>query len=166
MAIPEFSDAELDEIVLKFMQADTDSDGSLDFVEFSEVLKNSIKVPDQLAALFKAFDKSGDGKVDFKEFASGLLIKSKGNQEQKLKFLFGLYDKDKNNILTKDEIAVLVKQLKNAALNVSVDDDDSGAEHFAQSLVEKLDFNKDGKITLDEWVTVGAKTPALLNLLS
>lgn len=49
------------------------------------------------------------------------------------------------------------KALNNLLLDVST--------KFAQNIINKLDRDKDGCITLEEWTTVGAKTPALLNLL-
>lgn len=39
------------------------------------------------------------------------------------------------------------------------------SEQFAQNIINKLDKDKDGCITLEEWTTVGARTPALLTLL-
>ncbi len=39
------------------------------------------------------------------------------------------------------------------------------ADDFIEGLLDKLDADKDGKITRNEWMTVGAKTPSLLVLL-
>ncbi len=39
------------------------------------------------------------------------------------------------------------------------------ADDFVAGLLDKLDADKDGKITKQEWMEVGAKTPSLLVLL-
>jgi len=161
------TEEELDSVLKEFLDGDTNSDGSLDFAEFNVVMANRVKVEGQLDALFKAFDVDGNGIIDFREFATALTITSKGTTEQKLKFVFGLYDVDKNGELTQDEVAEVLKHLKLGASRIlaSIGEEEPATE-FAKSIVSKLDVNKDGKITLQEWVTVGVKTPAILSFLS
>lgn len=36
---------------------------------------------------------------------------------------------------------------------------------FAENIVKKLDLNRDGVVTIDQWVKEGLKTPAVMTLL-
>jgi hypothetical protein len=43
--------------------------------------------------------------------------------------------------------------------------DEKNTSSFIDGLMKKLDSNKDGVITRDEWIKEGLKTPSLLILL-
>ena len=54
----------------------------------------------------------------------------------------------------------MLNQMKRVATTLGRQADD-----FIEGLLDKLDADKDGKITRSEWMTIGAKTPSLLVLL-
>lgn len=113
--------------------------------------------------MFKAFDKDGSGKIDFKELAAGLSLVSKGSAEEKLNILFKAYDKDDSGHLDKDEVNAVLEQMRTVARSLGRDPEK--ADDFNKAVISKLDADKSGTISLDEWVTVGLKTPSLLTLL-
>ena len=53
---------------------------------------------------FRAFDRNNNGKVDFREFLTGLSKSSQGSFEDKMKWVFQLYDTDHNGLISKDEM--------------------------------------------------------------
>eukprot|EP00026_Physarum_polycephalum_P017936 Phypoly_transcript_19331.p1 GENE.Phypoly_transcript_19331~~Phypoly_transcript_19331.p1 ORF type:complete len:174 (+),score=32.87 Phypoly_transcript_19331:77-598(+) len=163
----DFSEKEIDDLIDEFTKADVDHNGTLDYEEFCKFFAHHLNVQDQLTRVYKSFDTNGDGQIEIKEFLSALAASLKGTTQQKLEALFRIYDVDKNKVLTPDEIVILLNHLKQAASKViaGVAEEDVSAQ-FAQNIVNKLDRDKDGCITLEEWTTVGAKTPALLNLLN
>jgi len=163
----DFKEVELDSLINEFMKRDTNSDGSLDEQEFAALL-GSIKNAEQLKGFFKVFDTNNDGKIDFREFVSGISILRAGSADEKLKLLFEVYDADKNGKLTQDELARLLQHLTKAAVTILdfIEEGDSEvANRLAANVISKLDINKDGEVSLEEWLTAGPKTPALMTLL-
>lgn len=59
--------------------------------------------------------------IDFKEFVKGLSTfnSQQNNDEDKLKFLFKVYDLDQDGLLSQDEIRIILKQVVGGSLNDS-----------------------------------------------
>ena len=58
------------------------------------------------------FDEDGGGDVDFQEFVSGLsAFSSKGNQEEKLRFAFKVYDIDRDGFISNGELFIVLKMM-------------------------------------------------------
>lgn len=58
------------------------------------------------------FDEDGGGDVDFQEFVSGLsAFSSKGNQEEKLRFAFKVYDIDRDGYISNGELFIVLKMM-------------------------------------------------------
>lgn len=59
--------------------------------------------------------------VDFKEFVKALSTfnPQQNNEEDKLKFLFKVYDLDQDGLLSQDEIRIILKQVVAGSLNDS-----------------------------------------------
>jgi Ca2+-binding EF-hand superfamily protein len=62
--------------------------------------------------------------------------------------------------LDRAEATNVLNQMKRVAASMGRQADD-----FIVGLIDKLDADKDGKITRKEWMDVGGKTPSLLVLL-
>ena len=113
--------------------------------------------------MFTAFDKDGSGKVDFKELATGLSLVSKGTTVEKLTILFTSYDRDGSGELDKTEVNAILDQMRVVAKGLGRDPEK--AEDFAKAVMNKLDQDGSGQISMSEWLEVGQKTPSLLTLL-
>jgi serine/threonine-protein phosphatase 2B regulatory subunit len=59
--------------------------------------------------------------IDFKEFVKALSTfnPQQNNEEEKLKFLFKVYDLDQDGLLSQDEIRIILKQVVAGSLNDS-----------------------------------------------
>ena len=59
--------------------------------------------------------------VDFKEFVKALSTfnPQQNNEEEKLKFLFKVYDLDQDGLLSQDEIRIILKQVVAGSLSDS-----------------------------------------------
>jgi len=163
-----FGKDELEHLRTIFKDYDTDKSGDLNFSEFKKLLVGLRLFPgisDQtLEALFVSFDEDQDGTISFSEIATALSVLSKGNVQDKLAFMFDVYDIDNSGFLTKQELSVVANQMKVVAQ--ALGRDPQKIVPFIDSVLRKADVDKDGQITKDEWLTVGASTPSLLQLLS
>ena len=98
--------------------------------------------------------------MSFPELATSLSVIGKGSADEKLAFTFDLYDADKSGYLDRQEATHVLNQMRRVAASMGRQADD-----FIDGLVKKLDKDGDGKITKQEWMEEGARTPSLLVLL-
>lgn len=65
--------------------------------------------PDQFAEqVYKTFDTKSTGFIDFRQFLTTLSAQLKGSFEDKLKWLFGLYDADASGHITKEDLLHMI----------------------------------------------------------
>ena len=165
----DFSVENLQDLYKCFQALDADHSGELDRKEFRKLwmtkfTQKNMHVPStQIDRYFDAFDTDGSGTISFAEFATALSILGPGTKKAKLEYLFDIYDEDKNGVLTSSEIDKILHQMYTVSymLNRATEKDSK----FIRAIVAKLDVNKDGEISRDEWITVGCKTPSLLVFL-
>jgi len=77
--------------------------------------------------------------------------------------MFVAYDTDGNGFLDAEEITTVLEVLKKSMKQRGMSDRKAIKE--AAALVRTLDENKDGKITLQEWMEVGKQTGLVQELL-
>ncbi len=58
--------------------------------------------------IFRMFDKDHNGNIDFAEFVTTINIQVKGSYEDKLHWVFDLYDIDGNKQVSKDELLEII----------------------------------------------------------
>jgi len=158
-----YSKDEITALFREFQRADREGKGFLDRKQFKALFKNKMKNVDdaKLDRLFFTFDQDKSNTIDFRELAIALSIVGKGSPEEKLGFLFDLYDEDKSGSLTSDEIKKIVMNMKAIATTIGQGD----STPFVEAVAKKLDVNKDGEVSRDEWISVGLRTPSLVTLL-
>jgi len=101
--------------------------------------------------------------VDFAELATALSVLGKGSGEDKLSFMFDVYDADRSGVLDAAEVTAVINQMKVVA--EALGRDSRKMEPFIQNILKKAE-GTDGKITKAEWLRVGQNTPSLLSLLA
>jgi len=80
-------------------------------VQFRELYRGTFPNgdPDKFADLvFGTFDREGQGSIDFQQFLTTLSAQLRGNFEEKLSWLFGLYDTDKLDYITKEALVKMI----------------------------------------------------------
>ncbi|KAL2098168.1 hypothetical protein ACEWY4_007375 [Coilia grayii] len=103
--------------------------------------------------LFQAFDRNQTGSVTFEDFSLGLSALLRGPVEEKLTWVFNLYDINKDGCITKEEMLEIMKAIydmmgKSIHPRISEDIPRQHTEIFFQ----KMDKNQDGVITIDEFI--------------
>ena len=58
--------------------------------------------------LFKVFDRKQTGVIDFEEFVCGLSACLKGTLEEKMRFIFQVYDLTGDNAVSREELATML----------------------------------------------------------
>ena len=103
-------------------------------------MARGFNVDEEVDRIFKQLDVNNTGQIDFSEFLLATVDYKKGVHEKELRQIFSIIDKDKSGTLEREEVGEFFN-LK-------------GPEHAAdlQMLINEADVNKDGKISIDEFI--------------
>ncbi|XP_007526847.1 calcineurin subunit B type 2 [Erinaceus europaeus] len=139
-----FDQDEIRRLSRKFKKLDLDGSGTLSVKEF--MLLPAMQQNPLVQRVIDIFDTDGNGEVDFKEFIRGTSQFSvKGEEEQKLRFAFSIYDIDKDGFISNGELFQVLKMMVG----------DNLKDWQLQQLVDKtiiiLDHDNDGKISFEEF---------------
>ncbi|XP_003407876.1 calcineurin subunit B type 2 [Loxodonta africana] len=142
-----FDQDEIKRLGKRFKKLDLDKSGSLSVEEFLSMPE--LRYNPLLRRVIDIFDTDGSGEVDFKEFIVGASQFSvKGNEEQKLRFAFNIYDMDKDGYISNGELFQVLRMMVGSNLK----------DWQLQQLVDKtiiiLDRDGDGKISFEEFSAV------------
>ena len=126
------SESEKNELLRQFKVFDKDGNGTLDFKEFQDVLKNTHpeKSEEEAAEIFKAIDTDGSGAISFSEFVEAFM--------------------DRRKVLTKDRISSCYKLVK-GEVKGKLDYDafvKVFGDHFNQDFIKECfsQYGKSGEI--------------------
>ncbi|KAL5104210.1 Calcium-binding protein NCS-1 [Taenia crassiceps] len=134
-------------------------DGKMSRSEFAQVYSDFFPGghSDAFADIvFNSFDTNRDGAVNFMEFTCALGIINNGSVEEKINWAFDLYDQDKNGVITLNELTTMLNALYKlvGALDTSqLPPGHLTPEQHAAAIFEKLDVNKDGTLSREEFVS-------------
>ncbi|XP_065648469.1 neurocalcin [Hydra vulgaris] len=133
------------------------------YCEHATVSSNRTAVSAKLVAkkIFQSLDRSKDGKVDFKELVCLLSISTHGTVEEKLRWVFTVYDINNDGKLSLNEIGSIVRSMQSLNPNEKKMSDKEIKDMFS-----RCDKNNDGTITVDEFVHASKSTPAFLKLIT
>lgn len=129
-----------------------------DFRELTYLMFSSVATPLTDAStyahyLFHAFDTRNNGSIKFEDFVMGLSTLLRGTVRDKLEWTFHLYDINKDGFINKEEMTEIVRAIYDMmgkytypALKGDV------PKAHVDAFFEKMDKNKDGVVTLEEFV--------------
>ncbi|KAG1667541.1 Kv channel-interacting protein 4 [Nymphon striatum] len=117
--------------------------------------------------VYHAFKQPASGILNFEEFIKGLSSISRGSFQEKLRWVFDLYDTNHDGCITKQEMLDIVNAIYDmmGASSVPVVEDHSAQQHVEKifqvwsnwkntfsHLILQIDANKDGVVTVEEFM--------------
>ncbi|KAJ7994718.1 hypothetical protein DPEC_G00252390 [Dallia pectoralis] len=117
--------------------------------------------------VFRSFDENQDNTIDFMEFVAAVHLVLRGKLEDRLKWSFKVFDRDRNGCLDRNE----VKHVVHIIYKIKGHGSKPGSENMTPDqttdrIFELVDKNKDGQISLEEFMDGAQKDPWLLDQLS
>merc|ERR1711983_678703 len=120
-----------------------------DFKKFIKIALPKINADKMEENLFRMYDTNMDGLISMEEFLIFYHICSEGTPEQNLQKIFRIFDVDNNGVISKPELAKLVKDMSGMmAMSGSITEDE-----LVESSWREMDSDRDNCISLDEFVT-------------
>ncbi|XP_055498532.1 Kv channel-interacting protein 1-like isoform X1 [Leucoraja erinacea] len=103
--------------------------------------------------LFNTFDSTHNGAIKFEDFVMALSVLLRGTAHEKLTWTFNLYDINKDGFINKEEMTDIVRAIYSmmGKCTYPVLKDDA-PRHHVDTFFQKMDKNKDGVVTPDEFI--------------
>ncbi|KAA0703896.1 Kv channel-interacting protein 1 [Triplophysa tibetana] len=104
--------------------------------------------------LFNSFDTRNDGSIKFEDFVMGLSTLLRGTVREKLEWTFHLYDINSDGFISKEEMTEIVRAIYDMMGKYTYPalKGDVPKQHVNAFFEQKMDRNKDGVVTLEEFV--------------
>ncbi|XP_029044750.2 EF-hand calcium-binding domain-containing protein 1-like [Osmia bicornis bicornis] len=130
---------------------------------FRDLLHNTFKVITEdilVERIFCCWDRENEGIIRLEPWIMGLDLYLRGSLREKIEFCFKVYDLNNDGFITKDEIFQL---FKNCLMKQPGEEDpDEAVRDLSEMALKKLDVDRDGKISFQDYKVAVTEEPLLL----
>ncbi|XP_061709323.1 calaxin isoform X2 [Cydia pomonella] len=137
----------------------------IDQSTFRDVMHNTFDLVTEEAILERIWvtwerPSGGEGAIKFEAWAKGLSRLLRGTEDERKMHCFAVYDLNGDGWITKDEMFLL---LKNSLLKQPGDEDpDEGVRDLVELVLKKLDVDRDGRVSFEDYKQAVEQEPLLL----
>ncbi|VDM74485.1 unnamed protein product, partial [Strongylus vulgaris] len=105
--------------------------------------------------LFDSFDNDGNGTINFQEFVKALSVLCRGTMDEKLDWLYKLYDPKGKGEITWHRVFYVITSMDDLMGRKArpIPSREQRAQH-AHNVFQKFDIGKRGRISKDDFITV------------
>ncbi|KAL1007475.1 hypothetical protein UPYG_G00087280 [Umbra pygmaea] len=145
--------------------------GNLHLHEFKKIFGINSESTEEATAymenLFRSFDANQDHTIDFMEYVAAVHLVLRGKLEDRLRWSFKVFDRDGNGCLDRKEVKHVVKIIYKIKSHGKVSGNlNMTPDETTDRIFELVDKNKDGQISLEEFMEGSQKDPWLMDQLS
>uniref|UniRef100_A0A8D8Y310 Kv channel-interacting protein 1 n=1 Tax=Cacopsylla melanoneura TaxID=428564 RepID=A0A8D8Y310_9HEMI len=103
--------------------------------------------------VFNTLDHNKLGYLNFEDFVKGLSVLCRGSMDEKLRWIFTLYDINGDGVLSRDDLFNIVSSVYELMGVYTTQAFDNGTvAKRVEIMFQRMDRNKNGQITLDEFL--------------
>ena len=113
--------------------------------------------------VFRAFDVNKNNEVDFNEFIAALGIQCRGSIDEKLRWMFSVFDMNSDGVISKSEMLCIIRALYK--MGKKLQRRHSTPDSHVKEIFEKNDLNDDEVLTLDEFLQIQTTEPELMKAM-
>lgn len=117
--------------------------------------------------VFHQYDTDRSGTISFDEYARFLSTTTRGSVDEKLKMFFQVYDADQSGSMSEEEMERMALTVFHMSSTATRDAEEMGMtpEDFAGILSFQMDADRDGEISLEEFVDACKNDPLVYKML-
>ncbi|XP_044257000.1 EF-hand calcium-binding domain-containing protein 1 [Tribolium madens] len=135
----------------------------IDRIVFREILHNTFDIVAEnmlMDRIFCVWDKANYGLITLEAWLHGLSLLLRGSTIKQIEFCFAVYDLNADGFITKDEMFQL---LRNCLIKHPQEEDpDEAIKDLVDIVMRKMDKDKDGKVSLEDFQATVTEEPLLL----
>ena len=114
-------------------------------------------------SMFKAFDIDSNGTMDFTEYMLAINSTGLNSPEDKLEWMFDVFDKDGGGTISAEEIDVVLQGLFEMS---GKDFEDNELDQVTRDIMDAIDADGDGDVTKDEFIRNAMKCQFISGMLA
>jgi len=148
-----FSREEVQQLADHFHEISKDTNGVVTRPQFIEAIEFVTHAGEHFAErLFRMFDETHDEQIQFEEFKMAMYVLCRGTAEERLTFVFQVYDGNGDGTITRDEM-LLFLSMANKVVPKDIKRSRDDLKGLVDDAFAAMDLNLDGVLSLDECIT-------------